>query len=129
MSRNRSHPGSVHPVQNLASGAILVPTLPGPTLQQYIRHAERFGTECVFETAIADLDAESLGLLSLHLRRVDSRWRLASAQKRALGTALLEIRPSLKAERLCEMAQISQSTLYRLRTELQQVAAPAKLAA
>jgi len=48
-------------------------------LASYVRHAERFGTGEVFETACAELDARNLGRLSLpaseHRREVEAARR------------------------------------------------------
>jgi hypothetical protein len=43
---------------------------------RYVKHAERFGTEFVFETARDELSLRQLGYLSLQLQRIDSKWRL-----------------------------------------------------
>lgn len=55
-------------------------------LNAYRRHAERFGPECVFETAMCDLSAVPLGRLSLHLQRIDPEWRPRGA--RSVGVRL-----------------------------------------
>jgi hypothetical protein len=41
----------------------------------YARHAEVYGTEGVFETARAELDADELTVLARRLRALDARWR------------------------------------------------------
>ena len=60
-----------------------------PTLEQFVRHAEKFGTEQVYETA------EQIGLsetdsLALHLRRIDSKWSLGPDQQARLLDKLWE---------------------------------------
>jgi hypothetical protein len=98
-----------------------------PTLEEFIRHAERFGAECAYETAAEGyLDAEELGILSLSLQRLDRHWRLKPAQRIVLAKALIAAR--LPLNQICEMAQISRTTLFRLRTESAEVAEPAKSA-
>jgi hypothetical protein len=46
------------------------------TLREYIRHAKRFGTEAVYETAAGDLTRAELAALAEHLRRLDGKWRM-----------------------------------------------------
>jgi hypothetical protein len=57
------------------------------TRTDYARHAERYGTELVFETAAglvepfrADLDDRELGYLSLRLQNLDPDWRLPKGE-------------------------------------------------
>jgi hypothetical protein len=51
------------------------------TLREYVRHAERFGTESVYETAAGDLTRADLFALAEHLRRLDRRWRMPPEQE------------------------------------------------
>ncbi len=96
-----------------------------PTLAEFVRHAERYGSELVYETAAEGyLEPEELGLLSLALRRLDRRWRLSPQQRRKLALALCERR--LPLARVCEMAQLSRATLHRLRQQAEQGAQPAE---
>lgn len=98
-----------------------------PTLEEFIRHAERYGSELVYETAAAGyLDPEQLGLLSLALQRLDRKWRLPPAQRAALALALAELR--LPQARVCEMAQLSRATLHRLRQQAQEAAQVERMA-
>ncbi len=55
-----------------------------PTLEEStINHAERFGSQLVYETAAESyLEAAELGLLSLALQRLDRRWRLRTTLHR-----------------------------------------------
>jgi hypothetical protein len=54
----------------------------GP-IGRYVKHAERFGVECVFETAIKDPEfapdprerVERLAKLAAHLEHMDRSWR------------------------------------------------------
>jgi hypothetical protein len=96
-----------------------------PGLADFIRHAERFGSELVYETALDCLhDPHELGLLSLALQRMDRRWQLAPAQRIALARKLLSAR--LPLIRICDMAQLSRTTLYRLRRDANGIAATSK---
>ena len=45
------------------------------TLRRYVRHAEQYGVDGVFEAAIGDLDADQLAALELRLRELDPKWR------------------------------------------------------
>jgi hypothetical protein len=50
------------------------------TLREYVRHAERFGTDAVYETAAGDLTRAELALAE-HLRRLDRKWRMPPQQE------------------------------------------------
>ncbi len=80
-------------------------------LASYVRHAERFGTGEVFETACAELDARDLGRLSLRLQNIDPRWRPPDAGSFALRL----LSDDVPAADVCRMARISRQTLWRLR--------------
>jgi hypothetical protein len=109
-----------------------------PTLGQYVRHAERFGGELVFETAGGlvwpfkpDLSIRQLGALSMRLQRLDPTWRLPKAEDgkfevRGVDRALFALDLVAAGEprdRACAAAMISRSTLQR---ELRESARPAK---
>ncbi|MDE3129624.1 MAG: hypothetical protein KGL16_00590 [Acidobacteriota bacterium] len=94
-------------------------SLDQPTLEEFVRHAERYGSELVYETAAGHLEPKELGLLSLALQRLDRKWRLAPAQKTKLALALLET--PLPLAQICEMSQLHRATLHRLRQEREQV--------
>ena len=84
------------------------------TLEQYRRHAERFGTECVYETAEGlGLSALELGHLARHLRRIDPRWRLTATQRDQLIADLLAER--LRTAEIAHMAGVSEKTVSRTR--------------
>jgi DNA-directed RNA polymerase specialized sigma24 family protein len=56
-----------HPV-TFEDGSFRFPTLPRRTLAEYVRHAEKFGTELVYETAEQDgLPAKELALLRVEI--------------------------------------------------------------
>jgi hypothetical protein len=81
---------------------------------RFIRHAERFGTEEVFEVAAADgFTATELGRLTLALRRVDPDWRLSRDQREDLFAELDAA--GVPDRRLREFLGISQKTLSRER--------------
>ncbi len=85
----------------------------GAKLSEYVRHAERFGCAGVFEAATRDLDAADLGRLSLRLQNLDAKWRMPRADRRRLALHLLAGGESV--DRTCRIAQISRTTLWRLR--------------
>jgi hypothetical protein len=98
-------------------------SLDQPTLAEFVRHAERYGSELVYETATQGyLEPEELGLLSLALQRLDRKWHLAPAQKTKLALALIE--SPLPVARICEMSQLHRATLHRLRQDREQVRQP-----
>jgi hypothetical protein len=85
-----------------------------PRLDAYVRHAERYGTSFVYETAAADgFRAVELGQLARHLRRVDRRWRLAQADRRALAERL--VADGVKAKDVVEMADVSHTVVAAIR--------------
>jgi hypothetical protein len=45
------------------------------TLHRLIRHAEVYGVEFVFESAVGDLAADELEALARRLARIDPKWR------------------------------------------------------
>jgi hypothetical protein len=83
------------------------------TLDQFVRHAERFGTEFVFETAAARLGSPDLGHLARHLRRIDRRWRLSPADRAALAAGLVVA--GIKTVDIVDLAGVSYSTVASLR--------------
>lgn len=101
-------------------------SLDQPTLEEFVRHAERFGSELVYDTAADYLEPDELGLLSLALQRIDRKWRLTPEQKRRLALALIE--SPLPDARICEMSQLHRATLHRLRQEHEQAGQPAETA-
>jgi hypothetical protein len=44
-------------------------------LRQLIRHAEIYGVELVFESAVGDLASDDLEALARRLSRIDPKWR------------------------------------------------------
>ena len=85
-------------------------------LWSYVRHAERVGTELVYETAIEDLSARERGALALQLRRIDSGWRLGDRAARALAVALLA--DHVAADEVARMVGRDRTTIWRLRREM-----------
>lgn len=85
-----------------------------PSLAAFVRHAERFGVECVYETAEA-MSAHGLmtsldrGCLARHLRRLDKSWRLTPQQRERL---IAELRASgVRNREIAEMAGVSLRTV------------------
>ena len=96
--------------------------LPAATLPQYIRHAERFGSEFVYETALFDLSPKHLGHLAKHLRRIDKRWSLAKQHRDELIGAL--IGEGVSDREIREAAGVSQPTVREVRYRLSQPPEP-----
>ena len=85
-----------------------------PTLEQYVTHAQRYGAEQVFETALEmNVDPRDLGYLARHLRRIDRRWRLSHTDRHELAEQLVVA--GVKAADVAEMAGVSRSTVASLR--------------
>jgi hypothetical protein len=87
------------------------------TLAAYVRHAEKHGTEDIFETAAADLDALDLGRFSLRLQNLNPKWKLPNVARDRLALALIE--KGADTRDVCRMAMVSRSTLWRLKQEAQ----------
>jgi DNA-binding NarL/FixJ family response regulator len=65
-----------HKVIHYEDGRFRVPTLEPVTLDQYLRHAHKFGTECVYETAeMSGLSKRDLALLRIELDDLEARKR------------------------------------------------------
>jgi hypothetical protein len=99
-----------------------------PTRADYIRQAQRFGTDLVFETAAGsvwpfrpDLNIRELGRLSLSLQKIDPGWRLPPAEKAGFEVrgldgadfALMLIAERVDADRAARMAMVSRRTIQR----------------
>ena len=83
-------------------------------VQRYRRHAQLYGGEELFETALDEgIGALELGRLALALRHVDSDWRLTRAQAMDLAVALVSAGCADKDIR--SMAGISQPTVREAR--------------
>ena len=86
------------------------------SLADYVKHAEQFGTECVYETAAElGLAAAELGYLARHLRRIDKTWRLATEHRDHLILGL--VTEGIADKEIRDMAGVSQDTLARLRKQ------------
>jgi len=95
-----------------------------PTLDEYVRHAERFGVEVIYETAAElNLEPRDLGHLARHLRRVDRRWRLSPTNRHRLAGLL--VAAGVKAADVAEMAAVPRSTVATLRAASPRPADPA----
>ncbi len=112
-----------------------------PTFEQYLRHARRFGSELVFETAAGlvwpfepDLNVRELGALSLRLQHLDPTWRLPKADDGKFEVhgvdrvlfALELVAAKCSRDDACAAAMISRATLQR---ELRRSSRPPKWAA
>lgn len=83
------------------------------TLDQFVRHAQLYGTDMVYETAQSYLPPIQCGWLVEHLRRLDKRWSLDRDCKERLLNGLLDAETSDKTIR--ELLGISQPTLRKYR--------------
>jgi hypothetical protein len=87
------------------------------TLAAFARHAERFGTECVYETVEEmGFTALELGYFARHLRRIDRRWRLTTDQREHLVTRLLA--DGVRKKDIADMAGVSERTVSRARQQV-----------
>jgi hypothetical protein len=87
-----------------------------PALADFVKHAEQFGGECVYETAEAvGLRAPDLGYLARHLRRIDRTWRLSAKQRDLLILGLMT--EGIADKKIRDMAGVSQDTLARFRKQ------------
>jgi Trp operon repressor len=88
------------------------------TIRHFAQVAKRSGAAEVYAIARRELDVGDLGLLLLHLRRVDPDWRLDVHERRRLAHALLEA--DVPDREIRDQLDISQKTLTRRRRELVQ---------
>lgn len=77
-------------------------------LEQYVTHAEKFGAECVYETA-QETGLEQLDSLAAHLTRIDKNWRLTKPQSDELIDTLLD--RGFTAQRVSELTPVSLRTV------------------
>lgn len=67
------------------------------TLEGYVVHAEHFGTEEVFETALDEgLGLRDLGFLALRLQNLNPKWKLTLENQENFILALMDIGISSK---------------------------------
>jgi hypothetical protein len=79
-----------------------------------VSHAQRFGVEAIYETAIElSLAPRDLGHLTRHLRRIDRRWRLSPNARHKLARRL--VAAGVKTAQIVEQAGVSRSTVASLR--------------
>ncbi len=86
------------------------------TIRHFANVAKRSGAAEVYAVADGELDVRDLGLLCLHLRRVDPDWSLDVHERRRLAYALLEA--EVPDREIRDQLDISQKTLHRRRREL-----------
>ena len=85
-------------------------------IRRFAQVAKRSGAREVYTVACRELDVRDLGLLCLHLRRVDPDWTLDMHERRRLAYALLEA--DVPDRQIRNQLDISQKTLGRRRREL-----------
>ena len=83
---------------------------------RFANAAKRSGAAEVYAVAARELDAEELGHLLLHLRRVEPDWRLPSKERRRLAAELIET--GAPDRDVLAQTEISRTTLWRIRREL-----------
>jgi hypothetical protein len=93
-------------------------SLDQPTLDEFVRHAQRYRSELVYETAEGYLDWRELAALSLALQRIDRHWKLSRERQTRLALALDQA--GLPDAEICASAQLSRTTLHRLRHQDEQ---------
>ena len=83
---------------------------------QFVRHAKRFGTEMVYETAEYGSSAQERVSLARHLRRIDPEWKIGpEARDRLIADMVSEGEPDHK---IGEALGISRRAAFTARTEL-----------
>lgn len=86
------------------------------TLEGYVRHAEYYGTDEVFETACdGGLPLRDLGFLALRLQNLDSKWKLTADAQQLFVLALLFAGCDVKDA--ARMAGVSRATAQRWATD------------
>lgn len=60
-------------------------------LERYVRHAEKYGTNLIIETAAEELPWSALGELSLRLQAVDPKFKLSRDMAQSMVTALFGV--------------------------------------
>lgn len=85
-------------------------------IRRFAQVAKRSGAAEVYAIACRELDDRDLGLLCLHLRRVDPDWRPAPKERRRLAAALLEA--GVADRNIVDQTDIGRTTLWRIRQEL-----------
>jgi Homeodomain-like domain len=80
---------------------------------RFAGQAKRSGAADTYAIARRELDADDLGCLLLHLRRIDPDWRAPLRERRALAAALLEA--GVRDSAIIEQTGISRTTLWRIR--------------
>jgi hypothetical protein len=85
-------------------------------IQRLARAARPSGAEAIYDHARGRLDDRDLGLLLLHLRRVDPDWRPPPKERRRLAARLLAAGASDKT--IVDQTSISRTTLWRMRRDL-----------
>jgi hypothetical protein len=96
----------VHHVVQYADGSFDLPTLPRPTLKDFIRHARKFGTECVYETAEMYLGGKALGRLRIELDAIE-------AGRKSGGFTVGKRRRRSKQETIAAVLALSEDGLVR----------------
>jgi hypothetical protein len=88
----------------------------GVSQAAYVKHAERFGTEVVYQSAEEhELPALDLGYLARHLRRIGKSWKLDPSQRERLIRGL--IAADVPDREIRDIAKVSQDTVRRFREE------------
>jgi hypothetical protein len=85
-------------------------------VQRLAKVAKRSGAAEVHAVARHELAPVDLGRLLLHLRRVDSDWRLPLKERRRLAVELVEA--DVSDSKIIEQTEISRTTLWRIRRDL-----------
>lgn len=90
------------------------------TLDGFVRHAEHYGTEEVFETAVdSGMNLWDLGRLALRLQNLDPQWKLTRDGQKSLVQALLYWRV-VNVQDAARMAGVATATAREWYDELEE---------
>jgi hypothetical protein len=87
-----------------------------PTLREFVRHAERFGVESVYETAEYWLVSNERASLAKHLRRIDPQWRMKPDARSRLIHSMAD--HGATDQQIGDALGISRRAAWSARTEL-----------
>jgi hypothetical protein len=81
-------------------------------LNRYVHHAERWGTECIYETAASEFGAIELAHLADRLRHIDPKWRLDRNRRDVLIVGL--DRAGVPAKRISDQIGVDVRTVRQV---------------
>lgn len=90
----------------------------GHRVKGYLRHARRWGNECIIETAGEHLSLRELMALSRELRTVDPKWKAPPELVRAYARELLA--EGAKVADVVRRTRLSRPVVYTLLAEVRE---------